>query len=400
MKHTLLYLLILMLSVHALHAQVSINDDGSSPDSSAILDVNNTDKGMLIPRMTTTQRDAISSPAVYLMIYNTDASCMQIYVDSQWNNIHCFQCAPEIVSQPSGQQVCDGGTATIALQANGSNLIYQWQESTDGGSTWSDLSDGGSNPAYSGATTSSLMLTNVPASYDTYQYRCVVSGDCSPDATSNTAELGVCGDDVTFTYNGSTVTYGTVCSAGECWLDRNLGASQVATATDDSQAYGDLYQWGRAAEGHEDRTSSTTSTNATTAVPNDGNSWDGKFIYEPSGTRDWLSTQDDNLWQGVSGTNNPCPSGYRLPTEAEWETERQSWSSNDAAGAFASPLKLPVAGYRYRSSGSFLYVGSVGYYRSSTVDGIQVYLLHIFSNDAYMRNDYRAHGFSVRCLKD
>jgi hypothetical protein len=41
------------------------------------------------------------------------------------------------------------------------------------------------------------------------------------------------------------------------WLDRNLGATQVATSLNDSDAYGDLYQWGRAKDGHE-KSSTTT----------------------------------------------------------------------------------------------------------------------------------------------
>lgn len=191
-------------------------------------------------------------------------------------------------------------------------------------------------------------------------------------------------------------------TTGEIWMDRNLGASQVATSSTDANAYGDLYQWGRAADGHESRTSATTSTNATatSAVPNDGNAWDGFFITEGSSSYDWLTPQDDNLWQGVSGTNNPCPSGYRLPTEAEWEAERTSWSSNNAAGAFASPLKLPVAGYRSRSSGSLGSVGSDGSYWSSTVDGTYSRSLNFSSSYAGMSSDDRAYGTSVRCLKD
>ena len=190
-------------------------------------------------------------------------------------------------------------------------------------------------------------------------------------------------------------------TTGEIWMDRNLGASQVATSSTDANAYGDLYQWGRAADGHESRTSATTSTNATSAVPNDGNAWDGFFITEGSSPYDWLTPQDDNLWQGVSGTNNPCPSGYRLPTEAEWEAERTSWSSNNAAGAFASPLKLPVAGYRYYSNGSLYNVGSGGGYWSSTVNGASASYLYFFSSsNAGMDSNGRATGHSVRCLKD
>src|SRR5690554_5807238 len=152
-------------------------------------------------------------------------------------------------------------------------------------------------------------------------------------------------------------------TTGKTWMDRNLGASQVATSSTDAAAYGDLYQWGRAADGHESRTSVTTSTLATSDTPGHGN-----FITTNSSPNDWRNPQNDNLWQGVSGTNNPCPSGYRLPTEAEWEAERTSWSSNNEAGAFASPLKLPVAGRRDFSDGTLGDVGSGGFYWSSTVD--------------------------------
>ena len=192
---------------------------------------------------------------------------------------------------------------------------------------------------------------------------------------------------------GPTDVYNPATS--KIWMDRNLGASQVATSSTDAAAYGDLYQWGRATDGHESRTSGTTATLATSDTPGHGN-----FITTGSSPYDWRSPQNDNLWQGVSGTNNPCPSGYRLPTAAELEEERLSWSSNNAAGAFASPLKLPVAGYRNYSSGSLNDVGSYGVYWSSTVDGTFSRSLNFISSNAYMYSDTRAYGFSVRCLKD
>ncbi|MCX8486231.1 MAG: hypothetical protein ORN53_03470, partial [Crocinitomicaceae bacterium] len=45
--------------------------------------------------------------------------------------------------------------------------------------------------------------------------------------------------------------YGTVISpyTAKVWMDRNLGASQVATSSNDAASYGDLYQWGRATDG-------------------------------------------------------------------------------------------------------------------------------------------------------
>src|SRR6185503_6762858 len=51
---------------------VAINSSGNSPDASAMLDIQNTAKGLLIPRMTSVQRTAISNPATGLMVYQTD----------------------------------------------------------------------------------------------------------------------------------------------------------------------------------------------------------------------------------------------------------------------------------------------------------------------------------------
>jgi uncharacterized protein (TIGR02145 family) len=178
-------------------------------------------------------------------------------------------------------------------------------------------------------------------------------------------------------------------------MDRNLGASQVATTTNDANSYGDLYQWGRRADGHQCRTSPTTATLSSIDQPAHGN-----FIIAPNAPYDWRSPQNANLWQGVNGVNNPCPSGYRLPTETEINAERLSWSSNNSAGAFASPLKLPMAGGRYDGNGSLDDVGTYGFYWSSTVSGAFSRSISFYSSDAYMYDSNRANGFSVRCLKN
>ena len=183
-------------------------------------------------------------------------------------------------------------------------------------------------------------------------------------------------------------------STGKTWMDRNLGASQAATSSTDANSYGDLYQWGRAADGHQCRNSDTTSTLSSTDQPAHGD-----FITVNSGNYDWRNPQNNNLWQGVNGVNNPCPSGYRLPTEAELNAERASWSQNNSAGAFASPLRLSVAGIRSSSNGSLNSVGGGGLYWSSTVVGTTAFYLN-FSSNAFMSSSSRAIGLSVRCLKD
>jgi hypothetical protein len=59
----------------------------ASPSASAQLDITSTTRGFLPPRMTTTQRDAISSPAAGLVIYNTTTSKLQVYTTS-WTDLH------------------------------------------------------------------------------------------------------------------------------------------------------------------------------------------------------------------------------------------------------------------------------------------------------------------------
>ena len=224
--------------------------------------------------------------------------------------------------------------------------------------------------------------------------------------TIDTTGTFTCGTStVTFTYRGSSVTYGTVSHNSECWLDRNLGASQIATAYNDENAYGDLFQWGRLDDDHQGITwtnsttgtpdHGTTSTNSSTDVPGHSN-----FILEPNDPWDWRDPQNNNLWQGVSGINNPCPSGWRIPTEAELETERTSWGTNDYNGAYASPLKLVVAGYRNDGDGALSNAGSGGYCWSSTVAGINARYLYFSSGYATVNSYDRAFGFSVRCIKD
>jgi uncharacterized protein (TIGR02145 family) len=215
---------------------------------------------------------------------------------------------------------------------------------------------------------------------------------------------GANGQNLTF-YNGAPVWIttntqfsNTVLSVtGKIWMDRNLGASQVATSSTDANSYGDLYQWGRGADGHQLRTSGSTTTLATTDVP--GND-DFIIVTNSFFPFDWRSTRNNDLWQGVNGVNNPCPAGFRLPTKAEWEAEIATWSSQNTAGAFASPLKLTVAGLRWRQNGSFLDLNDWGRYWSSTITGDFSYDLTFNSSSAAMINEGRAEAVSVRCIKD
>ncbi|MCF6170801.1 MAG: fibrobacter succinogenes major paralogous domain-containing protein [Bacteroidales bacterium] len=183
-------------------------------------------------------------------------------------------------------------------------------------------------------------------------------------------------------------------STGRYWMALNLGASHIADSSRDTAAYGDLYQWGRLDDGHQLRTSPTTLVLSGSDIPGHD-----KFIMVTNQPYDWRDPQNVNLWQGVSGTNNPCPSGYRIPTRAEWDAERFSWSTNDADGAFNSALKLTLAGNRSVINGDIGSVGAFGNYWVSEITGSYSYYLEIGTSTG-VYGTYRGYGSSVRCIKD
>jgi hypothetical protein len=82
------YLSVLCLLLHAAgFAQVGINKDGSTPDSSAMLDIKSTTTGILIPRMTSTQRAAIKSPAKGLLVYDSSTTTFWFHNGVAWTEL-------------------------------------------------------------------------------------------------------------------------------------------------------------------------------------------------------------------------------------------------------------------------------------------------------------------------
>ena len=81
------FLLLLLIVLNVSHSQVAINTTGFNANSSAMLDVESTTKGMLIPRMTTAQRTAISSPASGLLVYDNTTFSFWFYNGTAWTEL-------------------------------------------------------------------------------------------------------------------------------------------------------------------------------------------------------------------------------------------------------------------------------------------------------------------------
>lgn len=181
---------------------------------------------------------------------------------------------------------------------------------------------------------------------------------------------------------------------GKTWMDRNLGASRVAISFNDVDSYGHLFQWDREDDGHQCRTSGEV--NGLSVMDQPSNNY---FILSPNLPYDWREAPKSNAWYESNEMSNPCPEGYRLPTEAELSEERLSWNDSSRDGAFASPLKLPAAGARFAGDGSINDAGLVGYYWTSTVKNSYSSSLIFGRFNTTMFPDYRANGLSVRCIK-
>jgi uncharacterized protein (TIGR02145 family) len=248
-----------------------------------------------------------------------------------------------------------------------------------------------------GAGSLTYTITGTPTTSGTASFAITVGGQSCSFTVSVGAAIGQYPAGTVHCAGATTVIDVTNPTTGKIWMDRNLGATQVATSSTDVNSYGDLYQWGRRADGHQCRTSPTTATLSSVDQPAHGN-----FIVATWAPDDWRSPQNANLWQGVNGINNPCPSGYRIPTETELDAERLSWSQNNSVGAFAAPLKWTMAGFRNHQNGSLENVGAGCYYWSITVNGTGTRYLVLDNSIATINvgGTPRSHGFTVRCVKD
>jgi uncharacterized protein (TIGR02145 family) len=123
------------------------------------------------------------------------------------------------------------------------------------------------------------------------------------------------------------------------------------------------------------------------------------------------ASRPDGNWTTVG----PCPTGWRLPTQAEFQqliNSGSTWRStapqgrcfgpgHNAACTTSGTVFLPAAGYRNLSSGTLNGAGTLGYYWSSTPSGTtDAMYLYFSSGNAFVYNLNRAYGFSVRCVAE
>jgi uncharacterized protein (TIGR02145 family) len=390
----------------------------TNPNSSALLDISSNSKGLLLPRVTFSQRNSIT-PITGLQLYCTDCGSgpgeLQIYNGTSWSNAAGSAASGLVFSPPTNVVAVPGTTQalvsfTAPTATMGAPVTSYTVTSTPGGIT----ATGTSSPIrVSGLTEATAYTFSVVATNSNSVSSTSSASSASKTTISSTDTFAKCdGTRVTDIVEISSTT-------GKIWMDRNLGANRAAQSMTDNYAYGCLYQWGRGNDGHANM-NYTTATNgiklasgwannirSTTATPNN------TLIYseEPTYT-DWLVTPNPNLWQGVNGINNPCPSGFRLPTIIEIENENTAYSisSSNANSAYTNGpgggFKFTKGSFRYygdtATGGTIINVGLYGFYWSSSVNingtSKRFRLSESFINTTQDAN--RNHGHSVRCIKN
>jgi hypothetical protein len=208
--------------------------------------------------------------------------------------------------------------------------------------------------------------------------------------------------ETTFSHNG--VEYSSVKSpaTGRIWLDRNLGASQVCTAADDENCYGDYYQWGREADGHQ-LSDSLPSETLEGGILLTGD----RFVISTDGSaEDWTVEDTDGLrrlanWNRVDG-GSVCPAGFRVPTLAELEEDTIYKNASGNNDLFASFLKLPAAGRRRSDNGIVELSGGASRYGTTYLTSNMHVCQLASNNDSSFQlcTNPKLEGASLRCVQD
>ena len=136
---------------------------------------------------------------------------------------------PSIGTQPVSQTICSGSDVSFLITGSGTGAAYQWQVNNGGG--FVNLTNGA---PYSGANTAQLTITAAAVGLSGNQYRCVVSGACTPNAVSNAATLTVHAPAVV----ASSPSSQEVCSGSGVTF--NVSGTSVATIN---------YQWQSSSNG-------------------------------------------------------------------------------------------------------------------------------------------------------
>ena len=390
MKKILIFLILnIFVSTSNLFSQttgIGINITGAPANSKALLDVDakgmNQKAGLLLPRMTTADRNNIPTPIPEsLLIYNTDTHCFEAYYNGTWVAWGCL----------GGCQLPDLPTAGTNVPSQ-TQIIWNWNiVSGASGYKWATIS------TYSSATDNGLSTTYTQTglicntSYTIYVWAYNTCGN-SFDLTlsENTSACSfTCGS--ILTDNRDAKTYATVQIGTQCWMSQNLNVgtkiigslNQINNGTIEKYCYQD----------------------------NDNNCNIYGGLYQWNEMMQYVTTEST---QGI------CPDGWHLPSDAEWYTLENfvdptindpsaiNWRGTDGGtnlmqGGNSGFNALLGGSHLNASNGTWWSLGQYGdYWTSSAYDSSFAWGHSVINSSTYVFRGSidEINGFSVRCLKD
>jgi uncharacterized protein (TIGR02145 family) len=247
-----------------------------------------------------------------------------------------------------------------------------------------------------------ITISGTPTTDGTFNYTIPLTGGCGNINATGSITVVRCSANVS----------GTV----RTFLCHNLGANTTINPFTTTPAVGHLYQWGRKTDGHQVPTSATTTTLATNSDATLPADVVGKFIIVTSGTTDWLTPQVNTLWNGTTkGVNDPCPAGFRVPSQGEWGGIYKGGIQgglhgasdyNNISGVAGTHIKvgnnlvLPFYNIRNGTNGNFDGLNRCNYW-SSTASGGNARVLHSSDASIFPNNTVpRTYGSAVRCIAE
>jgi len=209
---------------------------------------------------------------------------------------------------------------------------------------------------------------------------------------------------------------------GKIWLSNNLGANYAniahiafdlnkqATANNDFNAFGSLFQWGRKPDGHElinyVSATSATGVNGSITTKNDEPNH-SSFI---SASPDWRMNSDDTLWQTESSPNNPCPHGFKPASVVEtgyWQLMSGVQPASVDRKSITTLLKIPYSSRRmaaavsvYSSATRTTWIGTAVPFVATTNAYAYGTVYRDNSGQYYDLNEPRYYGLAVRCIQN
>lgn len=460
MKSITLVAILLFFSKQTYTQAVSINTDGSSPAASAILDIQATDKGVLLPRMTAAQRDAIANPEEGLLIYNTSLNCLQVNTGTpgapEWN---CLIAQTPQLQPMVSELSCNNATFTPAVftgdityaglltipYSGGNGAAY-----SGGSAAWSTEVTGLtavllSGTLNNGAGAIHYLVAGTPSSGGIATFSiafagqtCVVSftgtnsipgnSTCDNETISGSGCASVSGttvnddpatpDGIEYDWTGATgymytTTRALVDIGGQCWFRYNVlaGTDSVNNWPGGiNTTFGTPIQWG---DNFPDDFGFHGYFNV--AVPDGTASWQaGEPAPGEGQLYQWSAAMNGSTAERVQGV---CPAGWHIPSDCEWmylesvlgmgvdEQQQIGFRAQGNAGAKllaggSSGFNGLLGGYRafqFNQRGSYTqWWSSTGTFPS----GAMMRSFSLNESASYRNGSGRSVGGAVRCLKD